>query len=143
MDGRITVNVGARSISSLVFSSSRRGPLIVEDVAIVIPFPQNVRTVNLSANMGAVVYDEAGKVAKWVIGKLDEKMRPQLTGNMVLDGRRRPEENPPLTVTWKIPLASVSGLSVSGLSLTGERYKPYKGVRNITKSGRFQVRVTN
>jgi AP-3 complex subunit mu len=140
LDGRITLNVGARSISSLIFSASRRGPLIVEDVAIVIPFPKVVRTANLSANMGIVVYDEAGKVAKWVIGKLDEKMRPQLTGTMVVDGTRRPDENPPLTVTWKIPLASVSGLSVSGLSISGERYKPYKGVRNITKSGRFQVR---
>ena len=140
LDGRITLNVGARSISSLIFSASRRGPLIVEDVAIVIPFPTIVKTANLSANMGVVVYDEAGKVAKWVIGKLDEKMRPQLTGTMTVDGTRRPEENPPLTVTWKIPLASVSGLSVSGLSISGERYKPYKGVRNITKSGRFQVR---
>ena len=42
------------------------------------------------------------------------------------------EEQPPLFVQWKILLASVSGLNVSGLSVTGEQYKPYKGVRNIT-----------
>lgn len=47
---------------------------------------------------------------------------------------------PTLSLGWKIPLASVSGLSVSGLSVTGESYRPYKGVRNITKSGLFQVR---
>jgi hypothetical protein len=35
------------------------------------------------------------------------------------------EEQPPLFVRWKILLASVSGLNVSGLSVTGEQYKPY------------------
>jgi AP-3 complex subunit mu len=49
---------------------------------------------------------------------------------------------PTLSLGWKIPLASVSGLSVSGLSVTGQSYRPYKGVRNITKSGIFQVRST-
>ena len=48
---------------------------------------------------------------------------------------------PPVFVNWKILLASVSGLNVSGLSVTGEHYKPYKGVRNITQSGSFQIRV--
>lgn len=42
---------------------------------------------------------------------------------------------PTLKVGWKVPLASVSGISVSGLSLTGEAYRPYKGVRNITSAG--------
>jgi AP-3 complex subunit mu len=48
---------------------------------------------------------------------------------------------PHLSLGWKIPLASVSGLSVSGLSVS-EAYRPYKGVRNITKSGLFQVRCS-
>ena len=47
---------------------------------------------------------------------------------------------PNLSLNWKIPLASVSSVSVSGLSVTGETYRPYKGVRNITKAGLFQVR---
>jgi AP-3 complex subunit mu len=87
-----------------------------------------------------------------------QALRPQLTGTMVLETKTKTNhsgerqrtlsstasaadrQNPPITVTWKIPLASVSGLTVSGLSLSGEAYKPYKGVRNITKSGRFQIR---
>ena len=36
-------------------------------------------------------------------------------------------------VNWKILLASVSGLNVIGLSVTGEHYNPYKGMRNINK----------
>ena len=147
--GRISLSVTARSISSLIYSSSRKGPLVIEDVAVVIPFPKFVRTANLNATVGQIIYDEAGKIAKWVIGKLDEKTRPQLNGTMLLeDGSEEimsplsitDAEQPPLLVTWKILLASVSGLNISGLSVTGEHYKPYKGVRNITKSGTFQVR---
>ncbi|KAL3796445.1 hypothetical protein HJC23_004242 [Cyclotella cryptica] len=148
--GQISLSVTARSISSLIYSSSRKGPLIIEDVAIIIPFPKFVRTANLNVTDGHVIYDEAGKIAKWVIGKLDEKKRPQLNGTMVLEegdesmdnASSSPEdgEQPPLLVTWKILLASVSGLNVSGLSVTGEHYKPYKGVRNITRSGIFQIR---
>ena len=147
--GQISLSVTARSISSLIYASSRRGPLIIEDVSIIIPFPKFVRTASLNVTAGHVVYDEAGKIAKWVIGKLDEKTRPQLNGTMILeDGNEEIDmvssiedgEQPPLLVTWKILLASVSGLNVSGLSVTGEHYKPYKGVRNITRSGTFQVR---
>lgn len=146
--GQISLSVTARSISSLVFSSSKRGPMLVEDVSVVIPFPKFVRTVNLNATTGRVIYDEASKIAKWNIGQLDEKKRPQLNGSMVLEEDEERmmsaaalgEEQPPLLVNWKILLASVSGLNVSGLSVTGEQYKPYKGVRNITKSGTFQIR---
>jgi AP-3 complex subunit mu len=140
LNGRVNITLTVRSVSSLVFSSSRRGPMVVEDVAVTIPFPRAVRTANLTVSMGQVIYDEAQKVARWTIGKLDGQKKPQLQGTMVLEGSRKPAEEQNLSLNWKIPLASVSGLSVSGLSLTGESYNVYKGVRNITKSGRFQVR---
>lgn len=145
--GKISLSVTAKSISALI--TSRRGPLLIEDVTIVIPFPKFVKTANLNVTMGQVIYDEAGKIAKWTIGQLSEKMRPQLNGSMIMEENKEmtasvvsaaSEEQPPLLVTWKVLLTSVSGLNVSGLSVTGERYKPYKGVRNITKSGTFQVR---
>jgi AP-3 complex subunit mu len=49
---------------------------------------------------------------------------------------------PNVGISWKIPLASVSGIAVSGLSVMGETYRPYKGVRNITQAGIYQVRCT-
>ena len=140
--GNILVAVSARSISSLHYTTAKKGSMMMEDVTILIPFPKIVKTTNLTVNVGSVLYDEASKVAKWIIGKLDETKRPQLSGTMALDGNKPPTENPPLTISWKIPLASLSGLSVGGLSVTGEAYKPYKGVRNIAKSGRFQVRCS-
>ena len=162
--GRIVLQVGMTSLSSLIFSASRNKsqPLIIEDVAITIPFPKTVRTTadTCSVSYGTLVYDEAGKVVRWNLGKLDITKKPQLTGRFILDHPKTstassattgiggaatsPPETasaPNLAVSWKIPLASVSGLSVSGLSVTGENYRPYKGVRNITKSGMFQVRI--
>lgn len=49
---------------------------------------------------------------------------------------------PVIEMHWKVPMASVSGLAVSSLQLTNERYKPYKGVRAISKSGKFLIRST-
>jgi AP-3 complex subunit mu len=49
---------------------------------------------------------------------------------------------PNLSLHWKILLTSVSGITVRGLSLTGESYHPYKGVQNNTKSGLYQVRYS-
>jgi len=160
LSGRVDIKVTARSISTLfnmastsssTTSTARKGGNVtIEDVALTIPFPKVVKTANLTVNVGYVVYDEASKVARWVIGNLDEKKRPHLTGSMSTSvvgdgsGNDRPEENHlPLSVSWKIPLSSLSGLSVGGLSVTGESYRPYKGVRNIARSGRFQVRFTS
>jgi AP-3 complex subunit mu len=161
--GRIVLQVGMTSLSSLIFSASRNKsqPLVIEDVAITIPFPKTVRTTadTCSVSHGTLIYDEAGKVVRWNLGKLDITKKPQLTGRFILDHPKKPAVTtgtgvgatsappetasaPNLSVSWKIPLASVSGLSVSGLSVTGESYRPYKGVRNITKSGMFQVRIS-
>ncbi len=53
-----------------------------------------------------------------------------------LDGtQKKSDAKPPLSITWKIPLASLSGLSVAALSVTGERYKPYTGSRSVAVDG--------
>jgi AP-3 complex subunit mu len=116
---RLMVEVRVKSLSSLTTSASRNSSIrmMVEDVAVTIPFPKQVRTASFQASPGTgVIFDEAGK---------EEGIRP-----------------PNLSLHWKIPLTSVSGLTVSGLSIAGENYRPYKGVRNVTKSGIYQVRYS-
>lgn len=45
-------------------------------------------------------------------------------------------------VFLKVPMASVSGLAITSLQVFNEKYRPYKGVRTLTKSGKnFQVRT--
>ncbi|GMH70748.1 hypothetical protein TrST_g2600 [Triparma strigata] len=136
--GRIDIRVGMKEVSSLIFPREK-GMMVLEDVVVTVTFPRVVRTANLTATGGTVLYDEAKKVAKWHIPKIDSKKTVQLTGTMAVKGHR-PEESPPIQLEWKIPMASISGLAVSGLSVVNEAYKPYKGVRTITKSGKFTVR---
>ena len=160
---RLMVTVRVKSLSSLITSASRNSNvrMMVEDVAITIPFPKQLRTATFQASTGSVVYDEAGKVAKWTLGKLaDDPTLPrvQLVANLKMnppkkhskmnsvdsDDEAEKEEirSPNLSLHWKIPLTSVSGLTVSGLSIAGESYQPYKGVRNVTKSGLYQMRYS-
>jgi len=160
---RLMVTVRVKSLSSLVKSASRTSGsrMMVEDVAVTIPFAKQVRTATFQVSTGSIVYDEAGKVAKWTLGKLpDDPTMPrvQVIANLKLNPSKKKihqeaddsedetdEEEiraPNLSLHWKIPLTSVSGLTVSGLSITGESYQPYKGVKNVTKSGLYQVRYS-
>jgi len=132
--GRIVLQAGTTTLSNLIFSQSHKGPLVVEDVAVTIPFPKQTRsTSGFTVNMGSVIYDEAGKVARWTLGKMDASKKASLSCSftMLVDGNEDGDSSstPNLSIFWKVPLASVSGLSVSGLSVTRETYRPYKGVR--------------
>jgi len=159
---RLLVTVRVKSLSSLVRSASNSSGkrMVVEDVAVTIPLPKQVRTASFEVSSGYIRYDEAGKIAKWTIGKLPDDPtlpRVQIIANLKMklpnhrskrdafdsdDEAEKEDEirSPNLSLHWKIPLTSVSGLSVGGLSITKETYQPYKGVRNITKSGFYQVR---
>jgi len=143
---RLMVQTRVRTLSSLIMSSSRKDlRTVIEDVAVTIPFPKQVRTATFEVSTGSIVYDEAGKVAKWTLGKIDDTVRAQLSATLKLQKDDQEGDTiraPNLSLHWKIPLASVSGLTVSGLSLAGEAYRPYKGVRNVTKSGIYQVRYS-
>jgi len=51
------------------------------------------------------------------------------------------ESNPTVNVHFVINQMAVSGLKVSRLDMFGEKYRPFKGVKYITKAGKFQVRL--
>lgn len=58
-------------------------------------------------------------------------------------GATASESNPAINVHFTISQLAVSGLKVNGLDMYGEKYKPFKGVKYITKAGRFQIRMWN
>jgi AP-3 complex subunit mu len=70
---------------------------------------------------------------------------PQLTGTILLQANSNQTatktEAPTVELNWKVPMGTISGLSVSSLLLTNETYKPYKGVRAMARSGKYQVRT--
>uniref|UniRef100_A0A673WBU6 Adaptor related protein complex 3 subunit mu 1 n=1 Tax=Salmo trutta TaxID=8032 RepID=A0A673WBU6_SALTR len=78
----------------------------------------------------------------WDIGKLNPQKLPNLRGSLSLQaGAPKPEENPSLNIDLKIQQLAISGLKVNRLDMFGEKYKPFKGVKYITKAGKFQVRT--
>eukprot|EP00968_Pinguiococcus_pyrenoidosus_P019573 scaffold2141_cov282-Pinguiococcus_pyrenoidosus.AAC.1 len=138
--GRVSLLIGSKPSSSLKIPP-RKGPIAVEEVVITMPFPKSVRTANLSASHGTILYDEATKVARWNLGTLPRDGQAQCTGSLVMSGPR-PEESPPIEVFWKVPNATISGVAVASLQLVSETYRPYKGVRTLTRAGRYHVRTS-
>lgn len=59
----------------------------------------------------------------------------------IASGANTAEINPSINVHFTINQLAVSGLKVNRLDMYGEKYKPFKGVKYITKAGRFQIRM--
>jgi AP-3 complex subunit mu len=114
----------------------------VDDVVITIPFSKSTATATLSTNYGAVSFDDQTKVATWIVGKLKGSGVPTLEGTTSLQpGCPKPESNPTLLVDFKVTMWAASGIKVDSLTITNEKYSPYKGVRTITRgAGHVQVR---
>nr|XP_023679988.1 AP-3 complex subunit mu-1 [Paramormyrops kingsleyae]XP_023679989.1 AP-3 complex subunit mu-1 [Paramormyrops kingsleyae]XP_023679990.1 AP-3 complex subunit mu-1 [Paramormyrops kingsleyae] len=115
---------------------------IVEGVVVTVHMPKVVLSANLTPTQGTYNYDPVTKVLAWDIGKLNQQKPPNLKGSLSLQsGAPKPEENPSLNIDLKIQQLAISGLKVNRLDMFGEKYKPFKGVKYLTKAGKFQVRT--
>ena len=104
------------------------------------------------------------KLLSWDVGKIDASKLPNLRGSVNLVTGATPEPTNPsirwctyyllqlsgsvalihlldFSVQFAISQLAVSGLKVNRLDMYGEKYKPFKGVKYLTKAGRFQVRM--
>ncbi|XP_054238207.1 AP-3 complex subunit mu-1 isoform X2 [Indicator indicator] len=114
----------------------------VEGVVMTVHMPKAVLNMNLSATQGSYTFDPVTKVLTWDVGKITPQKLPNLKGVVNLQsGAPKPEENPSLNIQFKIQQLAISGLKVNRLDMYGEKYKPFKGVKYITKAGKFQVRT--
>jgi AP-3 complex subunit mu len=136
--GRLNVSVGTRQLG--------RGSKGLEDVKIMIAIPADVSTGSFTASSGSsATYDEATKVCTWNIGKLNDKKVATLAGTLSQlqrsPQRQSGESHPVFSVKFTMSGVAISGLKVDTLTLTGEPYKPFKGVRLRTTAGKFEVRL--
>ncbi|XP_018424797.1 PREDICTED: AP-3 complex subunit mu-1 [Nanorana parkeri] len=114
----------------------------VESVVLTVHMPKVVLNMNLIPNQGTYLFDPVTKILNWDIGKINIQKLPNLKGTITLQsGAPKPEENPSLNINFKIQQCAVSGLKVNRLDMYGEKYKPFKGVKYLTKAGKFQVRT--
>ncbi|VDO91908.1 unnamed protein product [Soboliphyme baturini] len=108
----------------------------LEDVSVDIMLPKCVINCNLVPTQGKYSYDPVTNVLTWEVGKIENVRQPSIRGNITIQGTE-----PLLDVQFKIPQLTVSGLKVSRLDMYDEKYKPFKGVKYLTKAGKFQVRT--
>jgi len=131
-NGKVSVMVGLKNTQGKV----------VEDTKITIQFSKSVATANLTSPIGTIAFDEMTKTARWTIGKIPKDKSPLLEGNVSLvSGMSTPDSMPVISAEFKIVMFTVSGLKVDSLAVHNEKYKPYKGVRSVTKAGKFYART--
>lgn len=130
--GRLDITVGPKQTMGKT----------VEGVILEIPMAKSVLNVTLTPTQGKYSFDPVGKVLVWEVGRIETTRLPNIRGTINLQsGAPPPESNPQITVMFSINQLAVSGLKVNRLDMYGEKYKPFKGVKYVTKAGRFQVRT--
>ena len=119
-----------------------------EGVLITVPLDKQVHCTSIKVNVGSAKFDEVKKAIIWKIGRMPQKT-PCFEGSLVMRGTARDQgykcsaPAPLILGEFKISGYSVSGVKISGLSVMNcGTTKPYKGVRTITKAGKFQVRTS-
>eukprot|EP00003_Mantamonas_plastica_P000798 TRINITY_DN1060_c0_g2_i1.p2 TRINITY_DN1060_c0_g2~~TRINITY_DN1060_c0_g2_i1.p2 ORF type:complete len:228 (+),score=55.84 TRINITY_DN1060_c0_g2_i1:1185-1868(+) len=134
--GKIEITVGYKDIK---FNSKKNKGL--EDVAITVPFPKVVSSVNASVSHGSILFDEKSKLLTWNIGKVKDKS-PVLSGTIPLVANAEiPESTPSVSVYFKMASYCASGLKIAKLEVTNQTYSTFKGVRSVTMAGNYQVRT--
>ncbi|PIO07046.1 hypothetical protein AB205_0206850, partial [Aquarana catesbeiana] len=114
----------------------------VEGVTLTGQMPKGVLNMTLTSSQGTYVFDPVTKLLSWDVGKINPQKLPSLKGTMILQaGCSKPDENPTLNLNLKIQQLAISGLKVNRLDMYGEKYKPFKGIKYMTKAGKFQVRT--
>ncbi|XP_788453.3 AP-3 complex subunit mu-2 [Strongylocentrotus purpuratus] len=114
----------------------------VENVVITCDLPKQVLNMTLTPTQGSYSFDPVSKIMSWEVGKINPQKLPSIKGSMSLQsGVPPPEANPTLSVQFSINQLAISGLKVNRLDMYGEKYKPFKGVKYLTRAGKFQVRT--
>lgn len=130
--GRIDITVGPKQTMGKT----------VENVVVEIPMPKLVLNMTLNPSQGKYTFDPVSKVMVWEIGRIEPGRMPNIRGSIALQSSApAPECNPTIAIKFTINQLAVSGLKVNRLDMYGEKYKPFKGVKYVTKAGRFQVRI--
>ncbi|KAJ3167776.1 AP-3 complex subunit mu-1 [Geranomyces variabilis] len=140
---RIINRTGKLEIS---FQPRSTGGKIVEQAALSVTLPKAVSSVKLNANAGQYSFDHITKELRWTIGKISTDFNvagaPFLSGTLYLDSDPDPIQNLcTVYIDFKVNMFTASGLKIDTLQVHHEPYKPFKGVRTVTRAGRYQIRM--
>ena len=103
-------------------------------------FPPETLSFSLSATHGKVAQDEITKVVRWHIGRYPKAAAITLDGTVQMPPDWMGSGAPTVRVGFEIKGLSLTNLKVDSLAVHSVKYKPFKGVRHITKAGTFLIR---
>lgn len=113
----------------------------LENVSLEIVMPKNVNNMSLNQSQGKYSYDTSTRVFIWDVGKLDGKTA-SIKGSIALNTNiPAPDISPTIIVKFTTNQTSLSDVRVNRLDMFGENYKPFKGVKYISRAGVFQMRT--
>eukprot|EP00992_Anisonema_acinus_P011804 TRINITY_DN7688_c0_g1_i3.p3 TRINITY_DN7688_c0_g1~~TRINITY_DN7688_c0_g1_i3.p3 ORF type:complete len:252 (-),score=117.01 TRINITY_DN7688_c0_g1_i3:27-782(-) len=135
--GRLNVMLGLKAGSKDV---AEKG---VQDVRVSVTLPEAADSVRLDASQGNFSFDTMTKELRWDVGRIGQQRSPSLSGTIHATSGAEFDAHaaPSVLVDFRLPMTILSGLKIDTVSLTNEKYKPYKGVRSITKAGHYEFRT--
>ncbi|CAH8483048.1 unnamed protein product [Dicrocoelium dendriticum] len=114
----------------------------IDSVKLTMRLSHDVCNVDVTPSSGRYRFDLHTKQLEWDIGRLESTgVAPTLKGNLELCSNHSLPMNPSIMVRFSIPKFSASGLKIARVDLYNEKYKPFKGVKSVTSSGKFEVRA--
>ena len=134
---------GKCEISVNTFTSSLHHDKTFDSFIITVKLPTNVKFARPTATRGNAVYISQTNTISWDLGKLacvndTIKGIPLLTSSFDLDGLNI-RKNIIVNAEFSM-FTSCSGVSLESVTVTGEKYVPFKGGKCLMRSGKFSVR---
>lgn len=125
----------------LQIGPKRMAGKLLENVSLEITMPKNVNNLALNQSQGKYSYDTASKVFIWDVGKLEGRTA-SIKGSLTLNPAiLAPDVSPSIIIKFVMNQTSLSEVRVNRLDMFGEKYKPFKGVKYISRAGAFQMRI--
>jgi len=115
----------------------------IQDVKCSLQLPENTEDVRLEATVGTYTFDSVTKELVWDVGRITPQKAPSIKGSFYPSSGTEFREHvcTSVNVEFRIPTIPLSGLKIETVTVLNERYRPYKGVRGLTKAGHYQIRL--
>lgn len=141
---------------SISFGQKAPFTTLLEDIAIIIPIPKACSATVTHCNIGTVRTDQLTHTCRWEVSEMPKDHHPlkndkllnnikptipTITGTFTLTRDVPADDRPTLRVLYMLKKFSSTGATIDGLVVKNVNYEPVRGVRVISKAGKFQVRT--
>ena len=112
----------------------------IEDVVVTLPLPSVTANFAGTCLSGNFKFDDSTKVLTWTVGKVSSSNDKtiSLTGSFTMTAPA--VEMLVATAQFTVKTFALSGLKIDNLIVHNVKYKPFRGIRSITKAGKYQIR---